>query len=81
MFYITERERECLSVRKGTLTDDDRKIMESHVTMTAKILSKVHFNKSYSNVPRWASEHHEFLNGTGYPNHIQGEELYLQLSH
>jgi len=75
VFYITERERKCLSVRKGTLTDGDRKIMESHVTMTAKILSKVHFNKNYSNVPRWASEHHEFLNGTGYPNHIQGEAL------
>ena len=75
VFYITERERECLSVRRGTLTDGDRKIMESHVVMTSKILSKVHFNKSYANVPRWAGEHHEFLNGSGYPNHIQGEQL------
>jgi len=75
VFYITERERVCLSVRKGTLTDDDRKIMEGHVTMTAKILSKVHFNKNYIDVPRWAAEHHEYLDGSGYPNHIKGEEL------
>ena len=75
VYYITERERICLSVRKGTLTDDDRKTMESHVTMTAKILSKVHFNKNYMDVPRWAAEHHEYLNGSGYPNHISGEQL------
>lgn len=75
VYYITERERVCLSVRKGTLTDEDRKIMESHVTMTAKILSKVHFNKNYLDVPRWAAEHHEYLNGSGYPNHIRGKQL------
>lgn len=75
VYYITEQERVCLSVRKGTLTDEDRKIMESHVTMTAKILSKVHFNKNYLDVPRWAAEHHEYLNGSGYPNHISGEQL------
>ena len=73
--YLTERERVCLSVRKGTLTDDDRKIMEGHVSMTAKILSKVHFNKNYTNVPRWAAEHHEYLDGSGYPNHISGDQL------
>ena len=76
--YFTERERVCLSVRKGTLTDNDRKIMEGHVTMTAKILSKVHFNKNYTDVPRWAAEHHEYLDGSGYPNHICGEQLDLE---
>lgn len=76
--YLTERECVCLSVRKGTLTDEDRKIMEGHVSMTAKILSKVHFNKNYTDVPRWAAEHHEYLDGSGYPNHISGEQLDLE---
>lgn len=75
VYYITPREHECLSVRKGTLTEGDRKIMESHVVMTAKILSKVHFNKNYKEVPRWAAEHHEYLNGSGYPNHLTSEVL------
>ena len=75
LYYLTEREHECLSIRKGTLTEGDRKIMESHVTMTAKILSKVHFNKNYTDVPRWAAEHHEYLNGSGYPNHLTAEAL------
>ena len=78
VFYITERERGCLSIRKGTLSDEDRKVMESHVVMTDKILSKVHFNKHYTDVPRWAAEHHEYLDGSGYPNHIQGDALDLE---
>ena len=76
--YLTPRERECLSVQKGTLTEEDRKIMESHVTMTAKILEKVRFNKFYEQVPVWASEHHEFLDGSGYPNHLKAEDLSLE---
>lgn len=76
--YITEKERVCLSVRKGTLTDDMRKLMENHVVMTSKILSKVYFNQNYINVPKWAGEHHEFLNGTGYPNHLTENELDIE---
>ena len=78
LYYLTPREHECLSIRKGTLTEGDRKIMESHVVMTAKILSKVHFNKNYTDVPRWAAEHHEYLNGSGYPNHLMGEALDME---
>jgi len=73
--YITPEELTNLSIRKGTLSAEDRVQMESHVEMTAKILSKVRFNKNYENVPVWAAMHHEFLNGTGYPNHLTAEEL------
>lgn len=73
--YFTQEEKENLMIGKGTLTDAERKIMEDHVVMTTQILSKVHFNHNYSEVPRLAGEHHEYLNGTGYPNHISGDEL------
>lgn len=76
--YLTEHETECLSIRRGTLTAKDREAMENHVVMTEKILSKVHFNKSYTMVPKWASSHHEFLNGTGYPKHLTAENLDLE---
>lgn len=76
--YITQDEAECLSIRRGTLTEDARKQMENHVVMTEKILDKVHFNKNYEMVPKWAATHHEFLNGTGYPNQLMGEELDLE---
>lgn len=73
--FFTDEEKECLMIRKGTLTAEERKIMESHVVMTSRILSKVHFNKSYEMSPIWASQHHECINGKGYPNGISGEEL------
>ena len=76
--YLSERERECLSIRKGTLTAEDRKLMESHAEMTGKILDKVRFQKNYSMVPKWASEHHEYLDGSGYPNHRRGSEIALE---
>lgn len=76
--YITKEEAECLSIRRGTLTDEARKQMENHVVMTDKILDKVHFNKNYEMVPKWAASHHEFLNGTGYPNHLTAGELDIE---
>ena len=76
--YLTETEKDCLSIRRGTLTQAEREIMESHVVMTHKILNKVHFSKNYSKVNLFASTHHEALNGTGYPNHLTAEDLELE---
>ena len=76
--YLTKRETDCLSIRKGTLTVEDRRQMESHAEMTGKILDKVHFGKNYSMVPKWAADHHEYLDGTGYPNHLKGKELGIE---
>ena len=76
--YLTDAEKDCLSIRKGTLTQEEREIMESHVVMTHKILNKVHFSKNYSKVNMFASTHHEALNGTGYPNHLTAEDLELE---
>lgn len=73
--FFTDEEKECLSIVKGTLTNDERKIMESHVTITKRILSKVHFNKYFKNSPIWAGQHHECLNGKGYPDGLTADEL------
>ena len=76
--YITPQEAECMMIQKGTLTADERFIMESHVSMTAKILDKVHFSRSYEKVPVWASSHHEMMDGSGYPNHLKGDDVELE---
>ena len=73
--WITETEKHCLSIRKGTLTDEERSVMQSHVVVTGRILARVMFPKIYAQVPQWAAAHHELLNGKGYPNHITAEEL------
>lgn len=76
--YFNENETIAMSIRKGTLSSEDRKIMESHAVLTSRILSKVHFAKAYENVPRWAGEHHEFLDGTGYPKGLKENELDIE---
>ncbi len=76
--YLTEREIACLSIRSGTLTLQERKEMENHVVMTSKILDKVQFYKGFSMVPKWVGAHHEYLDGSGYPNHLKGDELDLE---
>ncbi len=73
--WLTEEEHICLSVRKGTLTADERRIMENHVVSTAQILAQVSFPEEYEKVPQWASAHHELLNGRGYPDHRKADEI------
>lgn len=73
--FFTESEKECLSIRKGTLTDSERKIMESHVSITKTILSKVYFNSYFRNSPIFAGQHHESLDGSGYPDGLKAEDL------
>ncbi len=76
--FLTESERRSLSVRKGTLTQEMRHLMESHVVMTEKILDKVYFSRSYEDVPKWAAQHHEFLDGSGYPRGLTARNLDIE---
>lgn len=73
--FLLEEEKKNLMIRKGTLSDEERRIMESHVVMTERILSKVHFNSSFAMAPVWAAQHHECISGKGYPKGISGDQL------
>ena len=64
-----------LSIRKGTLTEAERNIMQEHVSITERLLSNIKFNKQYEYVPFWAKSHHEFVDGTGYPYSISGDQV------
>lgn len=64
-----------LSIRKGTLSEEERKIMEEHVAVTDRLLSKIRFSGNLSHVREWAAAHHEFLNGTGYPLHKKEKDI------
>ena len=73
--FFTEEEKDCLRIERGTLTDKEREIMHSHVEITERILNKVHFNKYFENSPVYAVQHHECLNGKGYPKGLKADEL------
>lgn len=73
--WIEPEVYDMLSIRKGTLSEEERKIMEEHVSVTDRLLSKIRFSGNLSHVREWAAAHHEFLNGTGYPSHKKGEDI------
>jgi len=72
---LTSEEYHELSIVKGTLTSEERSVMEGHVTMTQKFLSQLKFPKYYDSIPTYAGNHHEFLNGTGYPQRLGEQDL------
>lgn len=72
---ITNDEHYLLSIVKGTLSKEERAVMESHVVMTQRLLSQLQFPKNYENIPAYAGNHHEFLDGSGYPNHLMANDL------
>jgi len=76
--YLTEDEVYNLSIRKGTLTEEEREIMNNHVVMSIKILDQLPWPRKMANVPEIAGAHHEKLDGTGYPNGLKGDEISLQ---
>lgn len=73
--YLSEEEKADLHIKAGTLSDKERNIMQSHVTYTDKILSHIQFGEHFDKVRSMASNHHELLNGRGYPAGINADEL------
>lgn len=61
--------------KPGRLTDDERVIMNDHVNKTEQFLDSIKFSRQFKNVPAYAGMHHEFLDGTGYPHKLRGEQI------
>jgi hypothetical protein len=76
--FLNENELFNLSIPKGTLTDEERNIINNHALMTTKILKKLPWPKKLLHVPDIAGSHHEKLNGTGYPLGLSSDQINLQ---
>jgi len=63
---LNEDEYYNLSIKKGTLTNEERDIINNHVLVSYSMLKKVHFPKRFSNVPVLAGSHHKTMTGGGY---------------
>ncbi len=73
--YLSEHEAMLLSIKRGTLSEEERQIMQNHVVFTDKLLSEINFSGDLSHVREWASSHHELLDGSGYPDGKRGDEI------
>lgn len=64
-----------LCINRGTLTEEDRYIINGHIIGTIKMLNSLPFPDELKNVPRYASTHHETLDGRGYPRKLVAADL------
>ena len=64
-----------LSIQKGTLTEEERFKINEHIIMTIKMLEQLPFPEEMKHIPQIAGEHHEKMDGTGYPRRLGRESL------
>ena len=76
--YLSPNELGALSIRKGSLTDKERREIESHVSHTYRFLSQIPWTGEYKRVPDIAYAHHEKLDGTGYPRKLKAPDIPIQ---
>ncbi len=60
-----------LSVRRGTLSDEERYMINSHMIQTIIMLNNLPYPKHLRNVPLIAGSHHETMDGKGYPKKLK----------
>ena len=78
MNFLNPDELLSLSVKRGSLTELDRKAIEYHVTDTYKFLNTIPWTSNLKNVAEIAYAHHEKLDGTGYPNRLNADTIPIQ---
>lgn len=71
-------EIENLCIRGGTLTAEERKIINNHISVTIRMLEALPWPKHLKNVPEYAGGHHERMDGKGYPRGLRGEQMSVQ---
>jgi HD-GYP domain-containing protein (c-di-GMP phosphodiesterase class II) len=76
--FLTQDEVKNLTIRAGTLTDDERKIINHHIVATIKMLEALPWPKHLTKVPEYAGGHHERMDGKGYPKGLKREEMSVQ---
>ncbi len=76
--FLSENEVYNLTIPRGTLTAEERKVINDHIVVTIKMLEELPYPKHLQNVPEFAGGHHETLDGTGYPKGLIKDEMSVQ---
>ena len=76
--FFDEDEVENLTITRGTLTTDEREVINNHMAVTIKMLAQLPFPRHLLNVPEYAGGHHERMDGKGYPNGLTREQMSVQ---
>ena len=72
---LDDEEVRNLQIERGTLTADEREIINNHVSVSIKMLESLPYPKHLARVPEYAGGHHEKMDGSGYPNKLTREQM------
>lgn len=75
---LTPHEIEVLSIKKGSLSQKERREIESHVTHSYNFLVQIPWSKELKDLPEIVYGHHERLDGSGYPRKLKGKNIPVQ---
>jgi len=73
--FLSENEMYNLQVSRGTLTAEERDVINNHIVVSIKMLDTLPFPRYMEKVPEYAGGHHERMDGTGYPNGLTREQM------
>jgi HD-GYP domain-containing protein (c-di-GMP phosphodiesterase class II) len=76
--FLNENEIKNLLIPRGTLTEEERNVINNHIVMTIKMLESLPFPKHLKNVSEYAGGHHERMDGKGYPKGLTREQMSIQ---
>ena len=76
--FLSEDEVKNLTIRSGTLTEDERKVINHHIVATIRMLEALPWPKHLTKVPEYAGGHHERMDGKGYPKGLTREQMSVQ---
>jgi len=73
---LDPKEYEYLTIPRGSLSEEERRKMQDHVTQSYLFLREIPWSQTpWRNVPEFAYAHHEHLDGTGYPRRLAGDAI------
>jgi HD-GYP domain-containing protein (c-di-GMP phosphodiesterase class II) len=75
---LRDEELQYLMIRRGSLDENERREIESHVTYTYRFLEQIPWTPELKGIPAIALGHHEKLNGRGYPHAVTAEAIPVQ---
>ncbi|KAA5604934.1 GAF domain-containing protein [Roseospira marina] len=64
-----------LSIRRGTLTEEERFKVNDHIVQTIVMLESLPLPKHLRRVPEYAGGHHERMDGSGYPRALMAGSM------
>ncbi len=76
--FLSENEVDNLNISKGTLTPDERQVINHHIEVTIKMLEQLPYPKNLRSVPEFAGGHHERMDGKGYPRGLTRDQMSVQ---